>query len=286
MVIFPLKSVENSKFADMKIRIAISVLSLVSALSLSVSCGRTDYVSITGYAQGGSYLVKLNMRGVSAKPESLKHGIDSILNVIDRSVSGYNKSSLLSEFNAGGTILPDEVFVDLYGRCRRIWEETDGAVDVAAAPLFDIWGFGFTTDSLPSADEVAGVRENCGMGRLAGDISSVIAEDGTLSPQSLLADGKGVLPRLNFNAVAQGYSVDLIGSYLHAAGVQDMLVNVGGEIYADGVNPSGKAWTLAIDRPEDGNNTPGAEIEAVFHSDGGPCGIVTSGNYRKFCVRD
>lgn len=64
-----------------------------------------------------------------------------------------------------------------------------------------------------------------------------------------------------------------------------MLVDIG-EIYCSGVNPDGKPWRIGIDRPTDGNNSPGKDLDGIWHSDGKPCGIVTSGNYRKFYVRD
>jgi len=288
MVIFPLKSVENLKFADMKALNAITVLLLtVSAVFFLNSCNESSYVAITGYAQGGTYLVKVNTDGTVDGPEVMKHRIDSILNVVDFSVSGYNKKSILSRFNAGETVVPDEVFIDIYAKARDIWKETDGVVDVASAPLFDLWGFGFTTDSLPSEDEVARVLSTSGMGRLVPDLERVIEEDGTLTPSALLADQSSkVLPKLNYNAIAQGYSVDLVAEYLYSTGVVDMLINIGGEMFCDGVNPSGKPWALGIDRPEDGNNVTGQKLEVTFSSEGGPCGIVTSGNYRKFYVKD
>ena len=90
---------------------------------------------------------------------------------------------------------------------------------------------------------------------------------------------------MNFNAIAQGYSCDKVAAYLYNLGVKDMLVDIG-EIFCDGLNPQGKPWRIGIDRPEDGNNTPGADMQAILVSSGGPQGIVTSGNYRKFYIKD
>jgi thiamine biosynthesis lipoprotein len=64
-----------------------------------------------------------------------------------------------------------------------------------------------------------------------------------------------------------------------------MMVNIG-EIYCDGVNPSGKSWTIGIDRPVDGNNELGAQLQGIFKVPSGPHGVVTSGNYRKFYIKD
>ena len=167
----------------------------------------------------------------------------------------------------------------MYGKAYSYYEETGGALDVASGPLFNIWGFGFTRDSLPSGDVVAETLASCGMKRLRDSIP-----EGLISGNDLLM-APGPRPVLNFNAIAQGYSCDKVASYLHGMGVKDMLVDIG-EIYCEGVNPAGKPWKIGIDRPVDGNNSPGADLDGVWESGGKACGIVTSGNYRKFYVRD
>lgn len=259
-----------------------------AALFLLNSCGGDGrYVSIAGYAQGGTYTVKLNMSGSVRTAEELKAGIDSVLVRIDSSLSGYNASSLLSRFNAGEAIVPDDIFIDIYGKSYGYYDETGGCVDVSAGALFDLWGFGFTSDSLPSDAEVKKVLEDTGMGRLKRDMKSALDSEGRLTAAALLSDGvSGPPPVLNYNAVAQGYSCDLVAAYLEKQGVTDMLVDIGGEIYCRGYNPSGKPWVVGIDRPVDGNNVPGADLQGVFQAGPGPVGIVTSGNYRKFYVKD
>lgn len=263
------------------VNIFLCFFALLAAYSCTQSGG---YVTITGFAQGGTYTVKINTDGVTVPAEEIRDSIDCILKDIDNSLSGYNRKSVLSRFNSGEAVLPDALFTEIYAIGREVFDLTGGAVDVAAAPLFDIWGFGFANDSLPSADKVRETMLSCGMNRLKDDLCDAIAEDGSLEPSDLLLED-GELPELNYNAIAQGYSCDLVARYLYSVGVKDMLVDIG-EIFCDGVNPSGQAWTLGIDRPVDGNNDPGAQIQGIFRSPAGPHGIVTSGNYRKFYVRD
>ena len=141
-------------------------------------------------------------------------------------------------------------FVDTYG-CQQ--NEADSE---SLRGYFAEMGFGFTADSLPSPERISAAKLLC-------------KEHKTL----------------NFNAIAQGYSCDVIASYLYSIGVKDMLVDIG-EIYCDGLNPSGKGWSIGIDNPVDGNDTPGKDLRGVWRSDGSGQGIVTSGNYRKFYVRD
>ena len=262
----------------------------VAMLAAAFSCAPRDrYITITGFAQGGTYAVKLNLNGhdgiIQTDPETIKDSVDSILRSIDRSLSGYNRNSLLSRFNRGEEIVPDSLFLDIYRYAYEIYDMTGGIVDVASAPLFDLWGFGFTSDTLPSHDEIEKVRKASGMMRLVRDMSSCRGDDGILCPSDLVAADDETLPRLNYNAIAQGYSCDVVARYLYSIGVKDMMVDIG-EIFCDGKNPSGRPWTLGIDRPVDGNNDPGAQIQGIFRAPEGPHGIVTSGNYRKFYVRD
>ena len=217
-------------------------------------CQVNRYVQFGGYAQGGVWSVKANIKGVKARPAEIQKGIEAILEEIDTTLSGYNKASQLSRYNAGEPVLLSPMFLEVKQAADKFKEETGGALNCAAGPLFDIWGFGFKTDSLPS-DEL--VR------------------------QTLAACGK----KLNFNAIAQGYSCDKVAAYLYSIGVKDMLVDIG-EIFCDGLNPSGKPWRVGVDRPKDGNNSPGADLDGIWESGGGPQGIVTSGNYRKFYIKD
>ena len=293
---------------------------LLSAVIMIQSCQQRDrYVVFSGYAQGGTWTVKANMKGVKVRDAEVKAHLDSILVRIDRSLSGYNRNSLLSAFNAGKTISPDSLFVDIYERAVAVYDVTGGCVDVAAAPLYDIWGFGFKSGEMPSAELVARTLSQCGMPRLRREMGDAIASDGSLAPASLLLEFSKshldsshlqsglsncsrqsvssqsasqsdspvseILPQLNYNAIAQGYSCDVVAEYLYSIGVKDMMVDIG-EIYCDGLNPSGNRWTIGIDSPVDGNNTPGENLQAIFRVPEGPHGVVTSGNYRKFYVKD
>ena len=260
---------------------------LVMVAAMSLSCQQRDrYVVFSGYAQGGTWTVKANMKGVCVKERDVQAALDSILLQVDNSLSGYNKGSLLSRFNAGEAIVPDTLFLDIYSRSSDIYEFTHGCIDPASAPLFDMWGFGFKSGEMPSDERVVMALEECGMDRLLKDMRGAVSSDGTLSPGNLLSAGAGeVLPQLNYNAIAQGYSCDVVASYLYSIGVKDMMVDIG-EIFCDGVNPSGRQWTIGIDSPVDGNNNPGEKLQAIFKVPAGPHGVVTSGNYRKFYVKD
>lgn len=252
---------------------------------LFISCAPGDrYMTFSGYAQGGTYTVKLNLNGVTESPETIRDSVDALLVRIDRSLSGYNGNSLLSRFNAGETIKPDSLFLDIYSRAYNFYEETGGALDASSAPLFDIWGFGFKKGEMPDDAAVKEVMGACGMDRLVGEMDRVADADGNVSAHRMLL-AEGEIPKLNYNAIAQGYSCDVVARYLYSIGVKDMMVDIG-EIFCDGKNPAGQPWTLGLDRPTDGNNDPGADMQGIFKVPDGPHGVVTSGNYRKFYIRD
>lgn len=219
-------------------------------------CQVNRYARFGGYAQGGTWSVKANLKGVKEKPKAIQQHIESILHEIDTTLSGYNKASQLSRYNAGEDVELSPMFMEVLDAAEKFKIETDGAVNCAAGELFDIWGFGFKTDSLPSEEMV----------------------------RQAMARTES-RPKLNFNAIAQGYSCDKVAEYLYSIGVKDMLVDIG-EIFCDGHNPAGKPWRVGVDRPKDGNNSPGTDMDGIWESDGSARGIVTSGNYRKFYVKD
>jgi len=240
----------------------IRIFTLWLVLSpLFVSCQDRQYFEITGYAQGGTYRVcyYADKDGIPAS-DAIKNSIDSILCVVDTALSGYNKESLVSRINRGEKLVADgspeyHLLCEMTAYADSIYLATQGAVDCRAGALYDIWGFGFKSGDFPGNDH----------------IEFVMSERN----------------KLNFNAIAQGYSADLVAGHLMGLGVEDMLVDVGGEFYCKGLNPHGKTWKIGIDAPIDGNNTPGAQMAGTFSlPDGKGYGVVTSGNYRKFRIED
>ena len=266
-------------------------LLIILLMTASVSCTDRRYYQVSGYAQGGTYSVKY--RGASARPEKVQALTDSLLRDIDFTLSGYNKNSLLSRLNRGDTVVLSPMFAEIYRLSYEMWQLSGGAFDVSCGPLFDIWGFGFTSGEMPSDSDIARVLTSCGMSRLVAPsvVDSLVFSGAFVTGHDLLrpitcpVGESAALPVLNFNAIAQGYSCDLVYGMLRELGATDMLVDIG-EIRCCGLNPLGKGWSIGIDNPVDGNDKPGEDIRQVWTSDGGDHGVVTSGNYRKFYIRD
>lgn len=251
-----------------------AILILTTSLLLC-SCSRTQpYVRIEGFAQGGTYHVICSpVRGLGE--QALRSEIDKRLLAIDFSLSGYNKGSLLSRLNAGEDLPIDSLLIGCFTRSKEIWAETEGAFDPSAAPLFDLWGFGFANKGKVTDEAVDSVLALIGMDRFRLETR----EDGTTH---LVREDPRM--KLNFNAIAQGYSCDIIARFLDSLGCRNYLVDIGREIICKGLNASGTAWRIGLDKPTDGNMEEGKELQAILEVT--DCGIVTSGNYRKFYVED
>lgn len=254
----------------MKIRNAL----VVALLLLAAGCGtKPQYIRITGFAQGGEYQLTCQIPD-ARMAESLKKAVDDTLAAIDWSVSGYNKGSLLTKVNSGSNPPLDDIFVDLVLLSKRLWRESGGAFDPSCAPLFDLWGFGFTNGRMPADAEIEQAMSLVGMDRY----NIVEGEDGNRY-LDMPAGGK-----INFNAIAQGYSCDAVARVVERFGSENYLVSLGGEIVCRGRSSRGDQWRVWIDRPQDGNDTAGElKQDVISISD---CGLVTSGNYRKFYVVD
>lgn len=228
---------------------------------LFAGCGSSPrYYRFDGFAQGGTWHVICELPAGRAKDvRHLRDGIDSILLEIDGSVSGYNRGSLLSRFNAGEIIVPDHHFLTLFELSKELSVRTEGAFDPSAAPLFDLWGFGFAREGdIPSRSRIDSVLHFVGMNHFS------LSENG-----EIIRDDPRC--RLNFNAIAQGYSCDAIARYLKGRGCCNFLVEVGGEIVCSGHRADGEPWKIVCDAPLAANDT-------LRLTD---CAIVTSGNYRK-----
>ncbi len=291
---------------------------LISFFSLSCNKKQGGYYSVDGLTQGTTYHIVLELSDNDISYRDMCDSIDYYLELIDWAVSGYNKKSILSRFNDN----PYKLFEDL-GKvngekegarellCYKIFYEnfligkqisaiTEGVVDVSGAPIFDIWGFGFKEGTEVTQRMIDSVKQFVGIDKFVATekiISS--SEPLTQSVFKLFEDieefndksftyykivKKDSLCRLNFNAIAQGYTVDFIAEKFNRNGIKNFLIEVGGEVYAQGVNAQGGKWRVGIDKPIDGNNSPGKYIQEIIEITNK--GLVTSGDYRKFYLKD
>lgn len=225
------------------------------------------YTTLDGFAQGTTYhIVYANTLERNLQPE-----VDSILNAFDLSLSLYKEQSLLTKINNNQTDCTDLLFDECFSISKDVYEKTGGCFDVTGNPLFQLWGFGKGERARKWSDKhIDSILQFVGMNKVHITDGKIIKKDPRIT--------------LNFNAIAQGYSVDVVARYFDRLGLEHYLIEIGGEIFCKGINAKQKPWVVGIDKPYDNNNTPGESIQAYISLSGE--GLATSGNYRKFYVID
>ncbi len=256
-------------------------LLLVAVISVLFGCSSNgdNYVSVDGFAQGSTYHIVYKLP-YNNDPDStiaaIKDSIALYFNQINKSVSGYDSTSILSGLNRGENPPLDKIFVDVFNYAKFICKESNGAVDASAAPLFDLWGFGFKNGVEITQKNIDSLRNFIGMEKLS------LQKEENGEKWFLSKENPKIM--LNFNAIAQGYTVDYFSRNFEAMGIGNYLVEIGGEVFCKGVNAAGKEWKVGIDRPADGNFIQGNNVQAIIELSNRA--LVTSGNYRKFYVKD
>lgn len=227
---------------------------------------RPAYTRLEGRAQGTTFRIVY----ADSASRDFSVSVDSIFRVIDRSMSLWDSSSLISLLNANDpAVRADAHFTKVFHRAWEISDQTDGQFDCTVGPLVKAWGFSYKKN-LPPPDSA----QVDSLLRLVG-YQKVQLEDGKLSkgnPQI----------QIDFNAIAQGYTVDVLADFLEAGGVNNYLVEVGGEVRAEGRNERGEIWRIGIDKPVN-DSEAGRPLQAVVALDGKS--LATSGSYRKFVER-
>jgi len=247
----------------------IKMIFILFITGLSASgCGNREpvVIKIAGEAQGTTYHISyLSEDAVNYQP-----GIDSILKKIDSSLSTYLPASLVSRINRGdSTVAPDQHFTTVFSKAEEIAALTDGAFDITVAPLVNAWGFGFTakeTITQPLIDSLLALRGH----------KMVRLENGRVFKEKT-----GVM--LDFNAIAQGYTVDVLAAYLESKKISRYFVELGGEVKAKGKKDNSHYWKVGIDRPMEDLEEEHA-FEAIVGLNNKA--LATSGSYRKFYVEN
>ena len=219
--------------------------------------------SIHGYAQGTDYTVKY----FAVDSIVTKRAVDSILSVIDSSMSLYKPYSAICRFNAAEDGLAiDPHFARVMRRSFDIYKDTQGKFDATVEPLVEAWGFGAKrVSSFPDSARVKELLNCVGMNNLS-------------LKGNYLKKRKPCI-RVDLNGIAQGYSVDVVAGYLLQKKISCFVVEIGGELRMKGPKPDGSSLRIGIEGPA---ASAGAEpvIRHVVKINNGA--ITTAGNYRKY----
>jgi FAD:protein FMN transferase len=246
----------------------ISFFLLLVFVSSACKEKKPVFANFNGQAQGSTYSIVYDNRK-SINPEELKVKVEKILHDFDMSLSIYKDSSIISKINRNEEAVPDLYFTEVFNKSALISAMTDGAFDITVGPLVKAWGFGPDGHKNFKESKRDSLLKLIGMNKVSLVNGRIVKADPHMY--------------LDVNAIAQGYSVDVICRFFDNLGVKNYLIEIGGEVRAKGTK-AGALWRIGIDKPVDNNLSPGETLEAVIKiSDKA---LATSGNYRKFYIED
>lgn len=203
--------------------------------------------------------------------KALTEKIDNELQKFNLSLNPFNPNSTIAKVNRNEPVEVDEWFKEVFNKSMEVSKNSDGVFDITCAPLVNLWGFGFSKKDSITPEMIDSLKTFVGYQKVRLEGNKVIKDD----PRLLL----------NCSAIAKGYSSDIIARLLEREGVENYMVEIGGEVTMKGVNPKGECWRIGINKPEDDSTGIINEIEEIVQL----CkkgGVATSGNYRNYYVKD
>lgn len=228
---------------------------------------------LAGPTMGTRYTVKVVAEGPVADESrtALEASIEAALEEVDASMSTWREDSELERFNRGGKepFAASDAFLEVLGVALEVSEASAGAFDVTVGPLVDAWGFGSADVSAePTGDELARLLESSGSEHLRVD------------PERSVVQKDRETLRVDLSALAKGYAVDRVATALRDSGYSSFMVEVGGEVVAQGRNADGRSWRVGIEEPDAVQRT----VYAAVTLDGSA--LATSGDYRNYRISE
>lgn len=233
---------------------------------LFASCSHSPRkVNYSGIIQGSYFSITY----FDEEGRTFEDEIDSIFMEVDKSVSLWNENSIVRRVNRNEDVVVNQIFKDNFEWAQKASTFSDGAFDATIGPLVAAWGFHYKKELEMTPQMVDSIRQLVNYHNIAIIDNKVVKANPNMT--------------LDFNAVAQGYTTDLIGNFLEAKGIYNYLVDVGGEIMARGSKPNGDLWTIGIEKPVENHDSERVVQIKINLKDKG---IVTSGNYRKYIEKN
>ena len=243
--------------------ILVKIISFLSLLLISCNVDSLNYKRIQGDAFGTTYQVIVQSESNSSK---IKQSIDSIFEVVNNSMSTYRSNSIISKVNQSqNPVKVDSHFIEVFKKSKDIWKLSNGYFDPTAGSIVNLYGMG-PNNKIQSINEykIDSVMQYVGLDKVYLNQQNFIVK----TDENVYID---------FNAIAKGYSVDLVKDLLININSNNFLIEVGGELITMGVSEKNKKWKVAIQNPVDLNS-----YYSEITLDG--MSLATSGNYRKFRI--
>ena len=223
-------------------------------------------VKFGGEAQGTYYAVTY----VDSDGRNFQDSIDVILKKFDSSCSIYKANSIISRFNNNDpTAKADEHFTTVFNKAMEVSKKSGGAFDITVGQLVRAWGFSIKGKMKMDSHKVDSLKQYVGYQKIKLVDGRIIKENPNI--------------QLDYNALAQGFSSDVLGRFLESKGIKNYLIDVGGEVLGKGRKPDGGIWSVGIERPPS-DSLQKQQLEAIVTLDNRA--LSTSGNYRKYFIKD
>lgn len=243
-------------------------LQLLIIALIIISCKpEKEMNTYSGYTQGTTFSIKYFAKADNVN--MISKGIDSILSEINHTASTYDKNSIISMVNSNKDVELNYDFIKIFNRSMEVSDSTDGCFDITVGDLVRRWGFGFKNNKLPSEFQVDSMLKYVGYNNL-----SIVGNRFVKKiPET----------KIDFNAIAQGYTVDLVAEYFLQNGCNNFIVEIGGEVRANGSKQNNIPWIVGIEKPAPSDSSSQAvQLKIKLNNQS----ISTSGNYRKYFVKD
>lgn len=222
----------------------------------------------TGFALGTTYTIQYEIEN---EKQDFQEDIENVFHIVNKSMSAYIPTSDISRINRGEEgVVVDDYFKEVYEFSREVYQKTDGYFDPSVGALVNAWGFGpeKPINNL-TGKQVDSIMEFTGFDKVS------------LSPDRKISKAHPSVT-FDFNALGKGYAIDLIGKMFDEKGINNYIIEVGGEILTKGKNTKRvQPWTVAIDSPVQDDDAERQYMEYIFLENKA---MATSGNYRKFRI--
>lgn len=222
------------------------------------------YIHNQGMVFGTVYSIKYQ------NDKDLQKEIEAELKKVDNSLSTFNKQSVISKINRNEDVKADGMFAEVFSLARRISDETGGAFDITVAPMVNLWGFGFKSGTAPSAQAIDSLRSIVGYKKVR------------LEGRRIVKDDKRTM--LDCSAIAKGYGTDVVARFLKTKGIENFMVEIGGEVVTSGVSEARVPWRIGVTKPTDDSLSVNNEVQTVLNVTNKA--MATSGNYRNFYYKN
>ena len=239
---------------------------LAAVLIVASSCAKQPQkMVLQGLAQGSYYAITY----FDGQGRNFQHEIDSIFEAIDQSVNLWVDSSVISKVNRNEEVTLDSIFIDNFNIAMKAAVLSDGYFDPTVSPIVAAWGFSYKSGDSLTPQLIDSLRPLVDYRKIHIEHGKVVKENAAMM--------------LDFNAIAQGYTSDLIAKFMDSKGIQNYLIDTGGEIMARGGKPDGQPWIVGIEKPaENWASERSVQSRIALHDKG----LVTSGSTRKYVERN